>query len=175
MSVGPSEAAVALGDVARSRHRAAELRGYAGTGNALIVWGVVWLIGYTTAQFAPDYAGWVWTVGVAGGIAYSMFAPRRRPDPRIFATGAMLFGFFALAGAILRPSPIAQAVLISLIVAAAYVGFGIWSGPRYAWLGLTLAAVIALGWFVLPAWLPLCLALGGGGTLVAGGLWLRQA
>ena len=62
-----------------------------------------------------------------------------------------------------------------LVVAAAYVVLGVWAGARFALLGVALGAVVVAGWFVAPSWLFLCLGLGGGGTLLAGGLWLRRA
>ena len=44
MTIGSEDAASALASVDRTRRRAFELKGYAHSGDMMIVWGLVWLI-----------------------------------------------------------------------------------------------------------------------------------
>jgi hypothetical protein len=173
--IGTDSAGDALAAIQTTRRRSAELRGYARAGDHLIAWGLVWLVGNLTAQFAPAEANWAWMIGIAAAVLFQFFHSRGRTDWRVLATVAGALGFYALAVAIVGIAPSLQPAFGSLVVAGIYVGMGIWVGPRFAWLGMVIAAVIVLGRFAFPAWLPLSLGLGGGGALIVSGLWLRQA
>lgn len=175
MAIDIDEATDALNTVAASRRRATELRNYASAGNALIGWGVAWLAGNLASQFTPHLANWVWFAGIAGATLIGMIGSPGRGDARILGTVAAALGFFLIATAVLHPDARQATALISLLVAASYVVLGLWTGHRFVWLGLLLVAAVLAGWFAIPAWLYLCLAIGGGGTLIAGGWWLRQA
>jgi hypothetical protein len=65
--------------------------------------------------------------------------------------------------------------LFPLVIGWAYVVLGIWMGARLAIMGLLIVAFTLVGFFYLPAYFMLWMALVGGGGLIAGGLWLRSA
>lgn len=173
--IGREEAASALDAVARSRRHAAALRGYAGAGSTLIAYGLAWVAGNATAQFAPAYAGVVWLIGIAAATLWSVTRPGSVRDWRIATTFAAVAAYTLLLLTIVDADARTGNVVVSLLVSVSYVVLGTWTGPRFIGLGLLLAAAVVVGWFLVPASLFACLALGGGGTLIAGGLWLRRA
>jgi hypothetical protein len=63
---------------------------------------------------------------------------------------------------------------IPLVVAASYAVMGCWVGLRLTVAGGALAALTLCGFFFVPAYFSLWMAVVGGGALVLGGLWLRR-
>lgn len=176
LAVDVAGAAAALDTVARSRRRAGVLRGYAGAGDVVIAWGGLWLVANAVMQVRPALAAMVWALGIAAITGWSMARARgRRDDWRVLAAAGIAVAYLIVLLAVVRADPGTAALLIALLVAAAYGVAGLWAGARFAVLGLMLAAVALGGWLVVPQWLFLCLALGGGGALIAGGWWLKRA
>ena len=177
------EAAGALRDVDLGRRRSTALRGYTDAGSTIIVWGLVWLICNLATYFvAGGYRSWM--IGIPLGIIWSIAHPylgkRVRgndADWRIPLSVLAAFVFLVLVMRVTGAdgSHAQQNVLISLLVAVAYVIGGIWAGLRFALLGIALTLVICVGWFAYPETLLLWLGIGGGGALILGGIWLRQA
>lgn len=169
------DAAAALAQVDAARRRGAEMRGYAGAGRHLIAWGLVWLVGNLSVQFVPQAAWWIWIAAIAAVVPFQIVAGGKRSDWRVLATVATGLGFYGAASALLGVPQWLQSAFGSLIVAAIYVGLGIWTGARFAWIGLGLAAIILVARFAAPEWLPLAIGLGAGGVLIVSGLWLHRA
>ncbi|QIG81645.1 hypothetical protein [Stakelama tenebrarum] len=178
-----SEAANALHEVDRARRRSGALRGYAHAGSTVIVWGVIWLLCNLATYFIKD-GNLSWMIGIPVGVLWSVarpyFARSERPEPADLRIPFSIFAALGFLGLVMTVTDAAasyaqQNVLISLLVAVAYVLLGIWTGLRFALLGLALTLVICLGWFAFPATLLLWLGLGGGGALILGGIWLARA
>ncbi len=179
--IDQTDAASALQAIDRTRRRSFELRGYAHAGDILIGWGLVWLACNLLTYFAPGMR-WAWPVGIVLGTLWSATRSRNKPagerhsTVRAFATVATIIGLAVLISMIADVRGADQGnALISAFVAAAYVLQGIWSGPRFAWIGLVLAGFVCAGWFLDRAHLDLWLGIGGGGALIVTGLWLRRA
>jgi hypothetical protein len=175
------DAASALASIETARRRSGELRRYAAAGDKLIGWGLIWLVCNLLTQFAPVWGPKSWLIGVPAGVLWSMTGPGLGGESgegagRYALMGLAVFGFFA---AILSVAgvhdPLQANAIISLTVAAVYVVMGIWAGPRFACIGLALAALVLGGWFADRSHIAFWLALGGGGALIVSGLWLRQA
>lgn len=180
--IGQEDAASALGAVERTRRRAFELRGYAHSGDIVLGWGLVWLVCNLATWFGGPVAGLAWPVGVTIGTLWSIVRGSRGTPRgagggwRVYASIGAIVGAVALLMQIAEVRNYAQGnAMISLIVAASYVGMGVWTGPRFAWTGLVLAAMVCTGWFLDRAHLDLWLGVGGGGALILTGLWLRRA
>lgn len=171
----PSEAGDALTEIARAQDLSGRLKGYATAGSTLIAWGLVWLIANLASQFAPVAAGPAWLIGSLAALLWSATRPPAPGSARILAAWLVCAGYLALVMAVVRTDHRTAAMLIALFVGAAYVVAGLWAGPRFIGLGAVLIAVALLAWLFAPAWLFLALALGGGGTLIAGGAWLSRA
>lgn len=175
MSIDRLDAKTALDAVARSQQQAGELKNYASAGSILMAWGIAWLAGNLASQIDPSWARIVWPLANAGAVLWSILRPGGRFDRRAFATAIAIAGYVLLTLTLVRPDPRLANVLVSLMVAASYVVLGIWTGYRFALLGLILVAIILTGWFLVPSWLFACMAFGGGGTLLVGGWWLHRA
>lgn len=179
MTIERDDAASALAAVQRTRRRSTELRGYAHAGDIVAGWGLVWLVCNLLSHFFPDWGPNSWPVGIVAGVVWSMWRGHGHGgggDWRQGASAATTVALVVLASLIVGIEGPQQAnALISLFVAAGYVWMGIWTGPRFAWIGIGIAALVCVGWFLDRGNLYLWLGLGGGGALLLTGLWLRRA
>jgi hypothetical protein len=183
MSVTRAAAAAALHDIEAASARSATLRGYQSAAPHLVIWGVAWAIAYAVNDLAPPWgnATWlmVWPVAVTGDIV----ATRRDRGRQSAAAGRTMLTLFAifmvLVGgtiAIMAPGDSRQiGAFIPLVVAAGYAIMGVLGLARLLVLGAALAALTLLGYFGLPSHFLLWMAVVGGGGLILGGIWLRQA
>jgi len=175
------DAASALASIETARERSGALRRYAHAGDKLIGWGLVWLVCNLATELVPVWGAKSWLIGVPAGILWSMMGPglggsSGKGAGRYALMGLAVAGFFVAILAVGDIHDQLQAnVIVSLTVAIVYIAVGIWSGPRFAWIGLVLAALVLFGWFQDRTHLYLWLALGGGGALIVSGLWLRRA
>lgn len=180
MTIDHGDAAASLAAVARTRQRSGELRGYAHAGEIVAAWGLVWLVCNLTGYFAPRHTGNAWLVGIVLGTIWSMWRGGRaggdKPGWQAQASAATTVGLVILVVLIsgVRDQDQVNA-LISSFVAAGYVSMGIWTGIRFTWIGLAIAAFVVMGWFFDRAHIELWLGIGGGGALLLSGLWLRRA
>ena len=186
MTVTRNDAATALHDVDSAGRHSLTLFQYGLASPFLLLWGVLWIVAGVVAALSPDNAGVGWlAVDIAGfagtGILIAIQSRRygegagRSQMFRCLATGAVAVAFVALTLFVFAPvSDVEVLMLITLVVAAAYVVAGCWAGGRYAAVGLVLAGV-AIGLFRLaPGFVPLVVPFVGGGTLILGGLWMRS-
>jgi hypothetical protein len=146
----------------------------------LAVWGVEWIAGNLASQFAPGLASAVWTAGTLIGVALSFWLSwrpgRAGKGGRAAATALAIFVFFLCLFSILRLTDMRELdAVISLAVGSAYVVLGVWTGARYAGLGVAVVAAVMAGWFLFPAVFFVWMAVVGGGALLLGGLWLSRA
>jgi len=184
MSISRTEAAEALSEIERTAGRSQELRGYRIGGPILMLWGVIWIVGYVAMGLLPPQQwGWVWLpldlIGLAGTIVMSA---RARGGAKSADGWRNLAGFLAIgafAGAVLAifqsPSPGPYLAFPGLLVGLIYGVIGIWRMTRYAWIGAAVFVATLVGFFCFPMWLAFWMAATGGGALILGGLWLRSA
>ncbi|MGH9687920.1 MAG: hypothetical protein ACRD5K_12600 [Candidatus Acidiferrales bacterium] len=181
MNMRPEEAAHALLDIERAERHSSAAYHYRKASSHLILWGGIWILGYSAAYVWPR--GWlIWfalvPIGIAGGFLF------RRREGAMTARGAWRYGatvvgaflFIWAVLAILPPRSDAQvAALIPLLVAVCYVMLGVWrGGNRLALLGVAVGALTVGGYFWLPQYFLIWMAGVGGGALILGGLWLRR-
>jgi hypothetical protein len=65
--------------------------------------------------------------------------------------------------------------MISIFFPFMYMAAGIWAGWRLFAIGLVTAAAILVGYFWVTDYFDLWMGVFGGGSLIAGGIWLRTA
>lgn len=183
MSLSSKEAQASLAEAENARLRSARLYGYSKSSPHLIMWGIIWVIGYSATALFDGYLHWNWIwgvlliVGAGGGMILNRRCNRpgrTGPDawrPPAMMTLAVFFVFLTylimwpVHGRVLATYPV-------LITGCAYMGIGMWMGLRYV---LTGVAVVALGligfYFVGPIlyWM----AFVGGGALILAGIWFR--
>lgn len=185
MSLSRGEAVEALALIDVASRRSGVLRGYQRVAPHLMLWGIIYGVGYGFGQFRASEAALAWLALVPVGIAGDVLIVRQ--DRRQAAAGgpgwrfwlglaATLLVFVAATWAIMAPrDPRAIAAFVPLVVAVAYIVLGMWTGRRLILTGIGLGLLTLFGFFVLPSLFMIWMAGAGGGALVLGGLWLRRA
>ncbi len=184
MSLTPHEAADALRDIETTKRRSASARSYKSTSPFLILWGLIWIVGYGTTELAPRFTNPVWLgATVVGIIASTIIGMRvkagggaaRKFDWRIFTVWAASLVFLNAIFVVIGPVSGAQiGAVIPLGIAWAYVALGAWAGPRIMIIGVVLGVLTLVGHFEWPQHFAGWMAVVGGGTLIGTGFWLRR-
>jgi hypothetical protein len=191
MNVTRDEAAKALGDIDKATSKVIELKGYHHGAPHFIVWGFVWLFANSITQFWRDYTQIAW-LGLLGlgmvsstviGIvqARSIKPSAGKPAEAGFGrkmgmTSGVIFVFIFCLMLIAQPETSRQTnAMISILFPFLYMCGGIWAGWRLFAIGLVTAAAILVGFFYVKEWFDLWMGVFAGGSLIAGGLWLRSA
>lgn len=194
MSLSPNEAARTLGEIVRTEKRSAEAHEYANASPQCILWGLIWVVGYSTSHVLPNYGfqghiNWLWFLLSGLGVIGSTVIGRRQARHRGpaeqaadrakgFRTGMSIFAgwwFLVALFVVMRPvHPVAVGAVVPLMVALAYSIFGIWRGLRFLYIGVTVAALTLGGFLYLREFFLLWMAFVGGGSLILVGLWLKK-
>jgi hypothetical protein len=191
VTLSKAEAAQALEQIGAAGMRMARLKGYGDAAGHMIVWGVVWLVANGVSDLAPRFGNAAWLSGIAiGSVASSLIGAARirrmGRDPSSSALGRpanwrfgmnflVICGFFAAMFFVIGPLSARQGnALISLFWCFAYMLAGVWIGWRIFAIGAITAVLTIFGFVALKAHFALWMGLVGGGSLIAGGLWLRR-
>jgi hypothetical protein len=178
MELSPQEAASALRDIESAQKRSETLRCYTRSSPHLVLWGILWVVGYGLTDFFPQHGRAIWAVIVAIGLVGGFAAMRQDGHAAGWRYGAValtLIGFFCAIFAVLSPVNGRQvAAVIPLGLAAAYILVGLARGPRFVVTGLAVAALTLAGFFLLKHHFLLWMAGVGGAALILAGLWLRR-
>lgn len=187
MNVSPTEAEAALAAiqtmVQKTRHSLASSGAY----RFLVVWGVVWLLGFLGSQFLPLHiAGYTWIVlDTLGGILSAVLGIRMRrgvrsssptiSGKRIAAFWLLLFLYCIALVAVSWPADSKQmAMYIILIVMVGWLAMSLLLSFTSVWPGLILTTLTLVGYFLLPGIFNLWMAILGGGGMIALGLYIRS-
>ena len=106
MSLSPEQAAAALREIEETRQRSLELVVYRQGAPVLVLWGVIWIVGFASNAMWPTYAAIVWTVlTVLGAVASWLISRGGNPGQnlRYVASWAVFLLLFYGAGPILAP------------------------------------------------------------------------
>jgi hypothetical protein len=183
MNLSSEEAESSLVDIDRmvARTRRAIVAGHGA--NQLILWGILWMIGFGAGHFSQINRGLIWMpIGLVGG-ALSWWIGFRDPRPvqspavgRIGWVFLALLGFAVIWAVILHPFNHRHlAAYFATVFMFPYVVGGLWFGRFFVLLGLGVAGAALIGVFFLSRWLDLWMAVAGGGSLVVSGLYIRRA
>lgn len=191
MNVSRDEAAKALDDIGKATNKVVELKGYHHGAPHFIVWGFVWMFANAITQFWPMYAGLAWisllAVGMVSSTVIGILRARNvKPGAaasvsasigrKMGMTSGVMFAFIFCLMLISRPESNREAnAMISILFPFLYMCGGIWAGWRLFAIGFVTAAAILVGYFYVKEWFDLWMAVFAGGSLLAGGLWLRSA
>ena len=176
------EAATALQEIANTEKQSQKAYHYQQASPHLVLWGVIWMIGYAVTYVRPRWYP-LWDVLVVIGMAGSFFISfhGRAKDShstfgwRYAATFVVVLLFIAALFAILPPAPLQIDAFFPLLIALWYALMGIWTrATRIAVLGFALGLLTVGGYFWLQHYFPLWMAGVGGGALILGGFWLRR-
>lgn len=168
------QALQSLNDVAIARQKTSELRNYRGMGSIISAWGVVWLLGFGAQSILPAAAPYVWIVGWLGALVWTFTRPAKPGDFRALATWMVAILCICLILVVTKANQTTAAMIFGLALSTAYAILGIWSGKRFFVLAALAMISVCVGWWLVPQWLYLALALGGGVALILGGVWIRR-
>jgi hypothetical protein len=191
MSISPQEASAALDSIHEASASVRQRRAHNHAAPYLILWGCIWAVCNTISQFWPTLSGNVWmTANILGMAATAWLAVntsiRTRRSAGSCAEGRAIGRSFAMLGVtmicyfiamFLVLSPMTgrkTGAFISLFWTLAYMAAGAWVGTRLFITGLVGTIGIVLSYLYAGQYYPLALAIMGGGTLIAGGLWMRK-
>jgi len=192
MNVTREEAAQALTDISRANDRISQMKGYHHGAPYFVIWGLVWLAANTGTHFAPEQQKFIWPAALGLGFIASMVTgilqsrkwargagtgdAERRFGARMGMTAGVVMAFIVSIVLIARPETNREVnAMISIVFPFLYMAGGIWAGWRLFAIGLVTAAGIMAGYFWMPEFYWLWMGLFGGGSLIAGGIWLRTA
>jgi len=150
-----------------------------------LIWGFVWLIGCLASQFIPSgvAVGAIWGILLALGIAASTVVGARlgtrvrtESSARIALFYWALTGYTALCLWIAHPlTPLQVSLLVVLAVMFGWIVLGLWLNVvPLALFGVLEVVLAVLGYYLLPAYFPLWVALFGGGVLIGCGLYMLR-
>jgi len=191
MNVTREEAAQALSDINRASDRIVQLKGYHHGAPFFIVWGLVWLIANTASQFMPDQRNLIWGPAVLAGMVISavigVMQSRRMAagsantinasiGRRIGLTSGIMLVFIFVITWIANPESSRDVnTIISIFFPFIYMAAGVWAGWRLFAIGFVTAAAILAGYVWVKDYFDLWMGVFAGGSLIAGGIWLRTA
>ncbi len=181
MNISKQEAEASLADIEDIIAKTRRVIAAGHSANQLILWGIIWVIGYGYGQFDPPRAGIVWLPLTLGGFLLSMRIGSRRHVPtrspllgRLGAFFGLLFGYAFLWIFILQPvDPRRMGPYMATVAMFSYCVGGIFFDRFFLWLGLAVTALTLVGMHFVPAWLNLWMAVACGGSLIAAGLYIR--
>jgi hypothetical protein len=181
MPLTQDEAATALGEIERTGRQTTELQVYEGAAPFFLVWGLVWVFGYTMTHFMPEYRNAFWASGVTVGAVLSIVLGQRLGTKgrgfsawRYAAISAGIAAFFALASMVLKLNVREVDAFVPLMFAGIYLAVGVFAGTRFAVCGAILAIATAVGFYNAGELFGLWMAVAGGGVLLLTGFWLRR-
>jgi hypothetical protein len=183
MTISKDEAASALREIDLTTTRSETLDLYRRAGPILMIWGVIWTVGYVAMGLLPPQQwGSAWLPIDVAGIAATIWWMRRvRSHAKAggelrswMATGAILL-FILMTLYVFRPVKLeAMLVFPGLIAGLVYMVYGMVRLPRLAVIGLFISLGAFLGFVFLQPWLAFWMAAVGGGGLFLGGYWARK-
>ncbi len=183
MTISPSEAEEALAAVravSQQMRRALNAWGFA---YYLIVWGLIWLIGFSCSQFLPAaVVGYLWLAidlvgsGLSVYLGLRMGRTFRSPIGSrvgLFWIALLAYGFLGM-WFVHPANPYEGTLLLIIVLMFGYVVMGLWVEPRLVWLGLFVTALALVGYFALPAIFFILMAVLGGGSMLGTGLYILR-
>jgi MFS family permease len=188
MNVTNDDAVQSLAQVEQTIVRTRKAVAAAYTSPLLILWGLLWVAAYTTTHFYPKYAGVIFGVMAGVGLLGSFLVwPRvkrnlpvkgpveEKMNLRVGALWGALFIYIFIWLNILAPVNGMQLnAFVCTAVMFAYVITGLWFTAYFmVWLGLAVTAVTLVGFYFLPAYYCLWMAVTAGGLLLGTGLYIH--
>jgi hypothetical protein len=182
MGLSPQDALAALNDVEATDARARASQANRAGAPYLLLWGAVWVVGYTLSGLLPGkLIGPTWIVLGLAGFAAMAFLPRRETTSRAYrglTIAIMQVAIFAFIGAtywVMRPTQGDQYMVYpALMVGLIYTLMGSLRRTRIMWIGAAVFVLSLIGYAFLRPVLAFWLAAVGGGGLILGGLWMHQ-
>jgi hypothetical protein len=163
----------------------------AGTAPIVIMWGIIWMIGFAGVQFFPEHTNKLWTaldvIGISGSFLsgfWSRKSPIKSPyHGKIGLSWLLLFAFGVIWLCLLAPWQGSHAAVRlgrqmaaywSTVPMFAYIIMGLWLDRFFLVLGTLVTLATLAGYYFITDTFFLWMAVVGGGSLVAGGVFIRK-
>ena len=188
MNVTNDDAVQSLAQVEQTMARTRKAVAAAYSSPFLILWGLLWVAAYTTTHFYLKYADVIFGVMAGVGLLGSFLVwprvkrnfPVKEPTEeklnwRIGGLWGSLFIYIFIWLSIFAPVNGMQInAFVCTAVMFAYVITGLWFTAYFmVWLGLAVTATTLVGFYLLPAYYCLWMAVTAGGSLLGAGLYLH--
>jgi hypothetical protein len=187
MDITPTEAEEALAAIQTMMQKTRRSISSSGAYKFLILWGVIWMLGFLGSQFLPkEIASYVWIgLDILGGILSMVIGVRLNRGVRSSAptTSGKRIGFFWLllffycvaAIGIAWPVDGKQfAMFIILFVTVGWIAMGLLLSFASIWWGLALLGLSLVSYFLLEDYFYFIMAFVGGGGMIALGIYVRN-
>jgi hypothetical protein len=163
MNITPEEAQVALNDIQHATRTARSVFNI--WSYHMLVWGIVWTVGFLISQFLPQWINWIWIVLVIIGVACSgilgtMQGRRVRMTPGsqaafISSRLGMFYGVlyaFIILWLIIFPLSAAQVSMLWITALMfGYIVAGLWLRQTISIvLGVGVTVMSVIGYYLLP-------------------------
>jgi hypothetical protein len=187
MNITPDEARAALDDIRRVTAKTRELQN--SWAHYMILWGTLWTIGFLASQFFPPWINWIWIVLIVIGMAGSYIithvnAQHMRLTPgsqaasnnaKIGISCGVLYGFTILWLVVFQFNSAQTGVLWITVVMFIFIIFGIWyQMPSSIVVGVGITVMSLLGYYLLPNYFFLWVAVFAGLPLIIEGLYILR-
>ena len=187
MDLSPIEAQQALEAIQAMAKKTRRAIANSGAYAFLIIWGCVWLIGFSANHFLSGaVVGYTWMVlDILGGLLSVVMGIRfsrkvRSPSGdkagrRIGYFWLLLFLYCLLLLAVIYPLDMKQgAMVIVLFVMLGWIAMGLLLSAASIWWALVITALALIGYYLLPSYFYLWMAILGGGGMIALGFYIRS-
>jgi hypothetical protein len=182
MALTSKEAAETLFEIERTTRRSTAVFRYRESSPHFFIWAAAWAVGYVGTYVSPQHAGWIWLAVIGLGMTGSLLVGVRS-DPkflvsrsngwRVMGVFAFIQGFITSVMLVMHGQGWEVGVLIPLLIGAMYAAIGLWAGLRYVIAGAAVMVLTLVGFFFVPQYLCLWMAVVGGGVLLLSGIWMR--
>jgi len=186
MNINPNEAQESLQAIQHMMNKTKHMLSSSGAYKFLFLWGAIWLVGFLSSQFIHTIMiGYIWAgLDVIGGAASAFIGIRlnrvvhNEKNPSGIRIGAFWWALMALCAlSILVVWPIdwkQLSMLIILFVMAGWIAMGLLFKAVSVWLGIAIIALAFVGYYLLPDFFFLWMAILGGGGMIAAGFYIRS-
>jgi len=180
--ISPSEASKALREISETERTSSSAQRYARAAPYLILWGAIWFLGYGTTYLDPRWSV-VWLpLTIAGAVGSGWLGARTASREQRYdrwqswaTVGAILIALCSLFAVLPRLDGPHIGAFFPITIGFGYAVVGIWHrATRLLITGIALTGLTLLGFFWVPSYFALWMAIVGGGGLILGGVWLRK-
>jgi hypothetical protein len=182
MVISKEDAASALREIDSAADRSNDLRGYHIAGPILMVWGLVYLLGYGgMGALGPHRWGALWLPLDLLGVIATIAMLRRVKTTNAHRWRPLLLGlaitiFIEATYWVFRPLPRdGMMVFPGLVCGLAYMIAGTFRLTRFVWIGAAIFVATMIGFCFFRPWLSFWMAGVGGLGLLLGGFWMWKA
>ena len=187
MDLTPTEAQQALEAIQAVAKRTQRVIANSGAYAFLIIWGFVWLIGFSANHFfSGPTVGYIWmALDTLGGVLSVVMGIRfgrvirsgsgAKAGRRIGYFWLLLFLYCLLLLVVVSPLDMKEgAMVIVLFVMIGWIAMGLLLSATSIWWALVITAVALLGYYLLPSYFYLWMAILGGGGMILLGFYIRN-